>query len=197
MSAFQKSLYALLFMMLLSGCGDESSNKKKYLEAYRLFIHEVTMSGRSYSEQQWRSADSKFNLYSNTYFQNLRNKLNEEDIEEVRRLNTRYLSFKKKAKASLYLKKFRHFIEEIERSGEDLDTEEWKQADIEFEEFYYNGFKKHHEQLSKSQSREVISLGTKYTELRIRYGSDNLLDQISDGLDITVDKVKDFIRGLR
>ena len=196
MRFFQKSIYALLILFLFSGCGDESNNKKKYLEAYRFFIHEVTMSGRSYSEQQWRSADSRNNLYSNTYFQNLRTKLSVEELDEVQRLNKRYMSFKKKAKASLYLKEFLHFIEEIERTGKEFSTDEWKEADIEFEEFYNEEFLKHREQLSKAQYREVVSLGTKYAELRFRYGADNMWDQVSGSLGKTIDEVKDFIQGL-
>lgn len=196
MRTYLKGFLPLLCIFLITGCGDESNNKQKYLEAYRLFIHEVTMGGQNYSEQDWREATSRNNLYANTYFQNLRHKLSEQEASEVRMLNKRFMKFQTRGRATLYLLDFQHFIYEIEKDGEILTTEQWKLADKEFDEYYNRGFKKHYKQLSKSELKEVISLGVKYSQLRFKYGSDKLLEQVSKDLDMTMDIVKDFIKDL-
>jgi len=102
-----------------------------------MFIQDVTLEGRNYSKQRWQQADTRNKLYSEIYFNQLRHKLSVQEVREVQMLSRRYSNFSIKAKANLFILDFQSFIEGVQENGESFSTEQWKLADVEFDELGY------------------------------------------------------------
>lgn len=78
---------AVIALFILSGCCD---SKESYVKDFKKFIEKVEAAGSDYTEEDWKKADEKFEVFAGDRYEKFSSELTIDEQVEITKLKAAY-----------------------------------------------------------------------------------------------------------
>jgi hypothetical protein len=83
-----------------------------------------------------------------------------------------------------YLNDFTNFILDVEIEYKNYSMDDWEERNLEFQQFTDEYYQQYKEELTTEDRKQVAKLKAKYQTIIIKHNAKELIDGISDGLNL-------------
>lgn len=126
MQNFTLKITTLTFILFVASCSN-FGGKTSYISSFERFVNSVADKQETYTDEDWKKADARFEQFTDTDYQRYSRKFTKEEKQKIGKLKGKYLAIRAKSEVGNFMDNLQNAIDElggvVEGFTEEFDTE--------------------------------------------------------------------------